>query len=40
MKIAHAGHAELLVLPLSVVDNCACSPHCLTIPLDPAYPSL
>jgi hypothetical protein len=34
--------AQLLLraLPLSVVDNSAFSPNCLTISLDPAYPSL
>jgi hypothetical protein len=30
---------DMMVLPLSTVDNSALSPSRLTIPIDPAYPS-
>ncbi len=39
-RTAGSGEAEHAVLPLSVVDNSAFSPNCLTISLNPAYDTL
>ena len=36
----HKSQVRSKVLPLSMVDNSACSPNCLTILLNPVYASL